>query len=76
MKNKLRVTVIFLIVFLISPSVAFANYDIGFGGVGPGTGEIDLDTPITGFPPVTSQWNQPRSIGTNPHPPCFYVYES
>lgn len=69
MKNKSKNVIILLLTFfmIFSPNVYAADYTIGFGGVGPGVGSIDLNTPISGFPAVTSQWNQPRSIGTNPH---------
>ncbi|MDQ8737150.1 M23 family metallopeptidase [Paenibacillus sp. LHD-38] len=69
MNKKFSFTIVnlTLILILIATSVSAAPYDISFGGVGPAADTLDLATSISGFPVVTSQWNQPRSTGTNPH---------
>lgn len=58
---------IVLILVMLSTSVYATHYDIKFGGVGPGASTLDLITPISGYPVVTSSYNEPRDIGTNPH---------
>ncbi|QTH40870.1 M23 family metallopeptidase [Cohnella sp. LGH] len=68
MNKKLSLFLFITLISTIFTTSVSATYNIRFGGVGPGAGTLNLATPITGYPDVNSQWNQPRLVdGSNPH---------
>lgn len=68
MNNRLLLilALAFVLALTVFEPVFAYTYDIVFGGWGPGGGTT-FRGPNASTYAVTSAWNQPRSVGTNPH---------
>jgi len=64
--KKLLVLFIILVIVFSSPIIVLAySYSQVFANIPPAT--LNWACPLSGWPTVTSSWNTPRNIGTNPH---------
>lgn len=69
-KALVQVCAVSLTMLAIATNAWAYSYSIVFSGAGPLAGTYQFGPPITGYPAITSKWNQPRDCSsncTNPH---------